>query len=824
MNKKFLSAILFGALMVTSTGTFVSCKDYDDDIEAINKELTDIKSQIAALQSKVESGNYVTNITKAEGGINVTFSNGSTNFVETGAVVETEECYASAATIVDGKWVINKADGTTVETGIPASGVLVTGSEATGYVLSVVNAAGEITEVKLPTAASTLKSIEVIGGKFTGVDASSAGINWAKASKNDNWKGALGKIADKQFLVGQITSAYVSVAPVTYDLGAQELKLVDNQGNVAPVNVYASANPSGWLTSSRAASATGGWYLDVEMTADVTADNVYSAFAVDLNGDGAVDANKKYALMINGTVASDYEFVIDTYTKAESEALTALAYNASNFVLYGATPDAGSVTSGFTGCPHGKTYGVYYEDAKLADAYLSLDADNKVKADLYGVTVSGMTITVPATAANQTIKFTLNMLDVLGNATSTTFNMTFKSSTVSAGTTFAATTYTLTSDASKQYIDIKAADFFKGLSAAEVTAFANMSLSRGNQTTFLATDASITAATFHNADSDGKIVATPVTLSGIGAAIKNIAFIRIPVATANPNAKPGDYNLTLTLTDGTNEIKKATIPVTIALPKFTDLYPTSAAWDGSSYSTKLLAGKKISLKSAFNVPTTGIVYDYDDLAIAVAKVDDKAMVADGTKLDASGVFAMTSDIITDKNVLRTNTLAATATYQFYASSVVASPTNDNYKHLVVKSEFTIDLHAQFEAPKLVYYVDGVAKDVAKVGEGNKIVTLYSNDNGKQGLAIQYAKGEQAFEIAKVVDGVELLSSSGTAVDNKVTVATTIKDVTAGTAVMTATDTTNKVQGYVTVSENKGTLVATFTDANGIVTTATIAFE
>uniref|UniRef100_UPI00189A2588 hypothetical protein n=1 Tax=Phocaeicola massiliensis TaxID=204516 RepID=UPI00189A2588 len=41
MNKKFLSAILFGALMVSSTGTFVSCKDYDDDIDAINKELTD---------------------------------------------------------------------------------------------------------------------------------------------------------------------------------------------------------------------------------------------------------------------------------------------------------------------------------------------------------------------------------------------------------------------------------------------------------------------------------------------------------------------------------------------------------------------------------------------------------------------------------------------------------------------------------------------------------------------------------------------------------------------------------------------------------------
>ena len=57
MNKKFLSAIPFGALMVSSTGTFVSCKDYDDDIdnlqEQINKLATkeDMTSQIATLQA-----------------------------------------------------------------------------------------------------------------------------------------------------------------------------------------------------------------------------------------------------------------------------------------------------------------------------------------------------------------------------------------------------------------------------------------------------------------------------------------------------------------------------------------------------------------------------------------------------------------------------------------------------------------------------------------------------------------------------------------------------------------------------------------------------
>ena len=43
MNKKFLSAILFGALMVSSTGTFVSCKDYDDDIDRIDKELSEVE-------------------------------------------------------------------------------------------------------------------------------------------------------------------------------------------------------------------------------------------------------------------------------------------------------------------------------------------------------------------------------------------------------------------------------------------------------------------------------------------------------------------------------------------------------------------------------------------------------------------------------------------------------------------------------------------------------------------------------------------------------------------------------------------------------------
>ena len=61
MNKKFLSAILFGALMVTSTGTFVSCKDYDDDIENLQGQIdnlatkSDVEAKLSQLQTALEA-------------------------------------------------------------------------------------------------------------------------------------------------------------------------------------------------------------------------------------------------------------------------------------------------------------------------------------------------------------------------------------------------------------------------------------------------------------------------------------------------------------------------------------------------------------------------------------------------------------------------------------------------------------------------------------------------------------------------------------------------------------------------------------------------
>ncbi|MDE6181009.1 MAG: DUF4988 domain-containing protein, partial [Phocaeicola sp.] len=81
MNKKFLSAVLFGALMVTSTGTFVSCKDYDDDIENLQGQINSNKEAIAALQKLVGEGNWVTGITSIPNGFTVTMSNGQSTTI-----------------------------------------------------------------------------------------------------------------------------------------------------------------------------------------------------------------------------------------------------------------------------------------------------------------------------------------------------------------------------------------------------------------------------------------------------------------------------------------------------------------------------------------------------------------------------------------------------------------------------------------------------------------------------------------------------------------------------------------------------------------------
>ena len=60
MRKRFLSVFLFGALLTASTGSFMSCKDYDDDIDGLSERIDanqkTLDDKAAALQAALDAG------------------------------------------------------------------------------------------------------------------------------------------------------------------------------------------------------------------------------------------------------------------------------------------------------------------------------------------------------------------------------------------------------------------------------------------------------------------------------------------------------------------------------------------------------------------------------------------------------------------------------------------------------------------------------------------------------------------------------------------------------------------------------------------------
>lgn len=69
--------------------------------------------------------------------------------------------------------------------------------------------------------------------------------------------------------------------------------MVDSKGNVAPVKVIATPNTfNSVIVGNRAASENGNWNLTVEMTDEVTADNINKVF----KGTGA-NADKEICML-----------------------------------------------------------------------------------------------------------------------------------------------------------------------------------------------------------------------------------------------------------------------------------------------------------------------------------------------------------------------------------------------------------------------------------------------------------------------------------------------------------------------------------------------
>ena len=346
MNKKFLSAILFGTLMVTSAGTFVSCKDYDDDIDNLQGQIDANKAGIEELKKLIGEGDYVTNVTKDGDNIVVSFKNAGDKTIElkdeVGSIckVENGELYIDgkatgikisadapvtefkpAVKVEDGKWAVLQADGTYKTTGIPATGVTVSGSQTEGFILTFVNAEGEETVIELPTAASRITSLSVANGAETTVKLNKYTFGITAENKKA-WEKATGKtVTSAKFIVADNAENKVSVRvnPVDVDATAIEFVAINGKNEVLPNVTFVANEDKNYATEVRAAYGNGLYHMTVKqftLADDKASDALDKAMAM---------ANDKgyYALTANKVYRAEYnmKFQIEAATAAIGDIL-----------------------------------------------------------------------------------------------------------------------------------------------------------------------------------------------------------------------------------------------------------------------------------------------------------------------------------------------------------------------------------------------------------------------------------------------------------------------------------------------------------------------
>ena len=74
MKRKYFSALLMGALTIASVSTFTSCKDYDDDISGLQKQIDDLNKIVKDIQSQIDNGAILTSVTPVENGLKITLN------------------------------------------------------------------------------------------------------------------------------------------------------------------------------------------------------------------------------------------------------------------------------------------------------------------------------------------------------------------------------------------------------------------------------------------------------------------------------------------------------------------------------------------------------------------------------------------------------------------------------------------------------------------------------------------------------------------------------------------------------------------------------
>ena len=680
MRKKYLSALLFGALLFASAGTFTSCKDYDDDISNLQSQIDGVVSDLASLKEQIATS-YVQSVTFDEttGDLVVTTmangtSNSQTYTVKTsagGAEVADVKVEIKNQELVVNDEVIGKVGDTVA---VNENGELTVNGELTGITvgkyailtdqsqgtvtIQLPNANGEMETVTLMTSAAALTAIQFQDESDVVFDgAIDNGIEYGIAgTTHADWAGPKGAVTRNQLLVGQISTIDVQVTPADYDLGAQTLTLQNSLGNTINVNV--KATPTEMLLA-RAASKSGSWTLSIEMNENVTVDNIANVFG----------NQTAYSLCVNGKPFTTFKIGGEVAPNRQSSAVlntnnlvSQLKYvSGGNEVRIGGTSTRTLPINATTELT--AVFTIQNQFDLLYDSYITFEGTMAERAEAFGISADGMSITTTDKSAGVEITATIHTMSVTGNIA--TSEVTFKVATSTASAqTVATTTYTLApartaADLLKPIV-IDLGDVFSQIDAAtleQVKQAGQLRLSGFGGDFLLAN----TVGNLYGASgavnsnkvallkadnsnwSNGNFTAANTTLAD---GLSSLKYIKLdPTAILlNKDAKPGKYNLTLSATDdpnanaanAENTILRVTIPVEIKVPAFSEMFVKNyttdnfearitpitvggaTAWSGTTPG----ANAGLTLSTAFKIAGTTYTPDASKLAFAFEAFKD----------------------------------------------------------------------------------------------------------------------------------------------------------------------------------------------------------
>ena len=424
MRKKYLSALLFGALLFASTGTFTSCKDYDDDIANLQTQVDGITADLEDLQAQISAGKWITNVASIEGGFTVTFSDGqSFNIVngkdgqngQNGAAGApgaagadgtkitigedgywyldgVKSDYKASADAADGKiktpyvgedgyWYFYPEEGETAEKSpYKANGAVYAVAEANGgfTIYAPTEDGKEMLEIFVPGAAAAITSMTVdVRTEDERITINQYKFDPSEKDKAD-WEKMTGhNVTDNKYILASDDKLGLRVNPTDVELKDIDFVLLNSKNEQLTGVVYEASEYTDYVTPDSRANGNGLWTLSMKQMElkDVDAKNNFTKMFTS-NG-----ANILYALSADRATRAEYNIGFHDLNEVTTVDFGAIKVNGKVVVNDDATSANDKRNDGMVDT-HKAIKVTVEKPADLYDMWLTVSKEDR---DLFGI-------------------------------------------------------------------------------------------------------------------------------------------------------------------------------------------------------------------------------------------------------------------------------------------------------------------------------------------------------------------------------------------------------------------------------------------------------